>query len=480
MTNSLSSTTPDPRRWKALALLCTAFFMVILDSAIVVVALPSIDADLGFSAGDLQWVLSAYLLSFGGLLLLGGRAADLLGRRRVFMVGTVLFALASLGAGLAGSVAALIAARVVQGMAAAIMTPTALSIVTTTFEEGAERNKALGIWAAIGGIGATAAWLVGGPITDGLGWEWIFFINVPVAIAVAALSPVLLNESRDTGHGRRFDIAGAVTITAALVALVYAVVEAPKVGWADGQTLGLLALSAVLIALFAAIEARTEAPLAPLRVFRSRALVGGNLVLFALGMVAFGMPFILTQYAQGVLGYTALEFGLASVVMPVGAAIGSIGGQAIATRAGLRPVATVGLALTGLGCLFLTQVSVDGSYLGDIFLALLVFGPGLGATYVAGSIGSLAGVNEADAGLASGLNNSSFQIGGAVGVAILSTVAVSQADGSNPLVALTNGFQSAFAVAIVFAVVGLLAAVALLGKLRLPVPTPEPAAARAD
>jgi EmrB/QacA subfamily drug resistance transporter len=480
MTNSLSSTTPDPRRWKALALLCTAFFMVILDSAIVVVALPSIDADLGFSTGDLQWVLSAYLLSFGGLLLLGGRAADLLGRRRVFMVGTLLFALASLAAGLAGSVAALIAARVVQGVAAAIMTPTALSIVTTTFEEGAERNKALGIWAAIGGIGATAAWLVGGPITDGLGWEWIFFINVPVAVAVAALSPVLLNESRDTGHGRRFDVAGAVTITAALVALVYAVVEAPKVGWADGQTLGLLALSAVLIALFVGIESRSAAPLAPLRVFRSRALVGGNLVLFALGMLAFGMPFILTQYAQGVLHYSPLEFGLASVVMPVTAAIGSIGGQAIATKAGLRPVATVGLTLTGLGCLFLTQVSVDGSYLGDIFLALLVFGPGLGATYVAGSIGSLAGVNEADAGLASGLNNSSFQIGGAVGVAILSTVAVSQADGSNPLVALTNGFQSAFAVAIVFAVVGLLAAVALLGKLRLPVPTPEPAAVRAD
>ena len=220
--------------------------MVILDSAIVVVALPSIDAELGFSTGDLQWVLSAYLLSFGGLLLLGGRAADLLGRRRVFMVGTVLFALASLACGLAGSVAALIAARVVQGVAAAIMTPTALSIVTTTFEEGAERNKALGIWAAIGGIGATAAWLVGGPITDGLGWEWIFFINVPVAIAVAALSPRLLRESRDTAHGRQFDVAGAVTITAALVALVYAVVEAPQQGWTDGQTLGLLALAAVL------------------------------------------------------------------------------------------------------------------------------------------------------------------------------------------------------------------------------------------
>ena len=272
--------------------------MVILDSAIVVVALPSIDADLGFSAGDLQWVLSAYLLSFGGLLLLGGRAADLLGRRRVFMFGTALFALASLACGLAGSVAALIAARVVQGVAAAIMTPTALSIVTTTFAEGAERNKALGIWAAIGGVGATAAWLVGGPITDGLGWEWIFFINVPVALAVVALSPVLLRESRDREHGRRFDVAGAVTITAALVALVYAVVEAPKRG------LGRRPDARPARALGRADRAvrrdrgRSAAPLAPLRVFRSRALVGGNLVLLALGMLAFGMPFILTQYAQ--------------------------------------------------------------------------------------------------------------------------------------------------------------------------------------
>ena len=482
MSISLPSTAPDPRRWKALALLCTAFFMVILDSAIVVVALPSIDAELGFSSGDLQWVLSAYLLSFGGLLLLGGRAADLLGRRRVFMAGTALFALSSLACGLAGSVAALIAARVVQGVAAAIMTPTALSIVTTTFEEGAERNKALGIWAAIGGIGATAAWLIGGPITDGLGWSWIFFINVPVALAVVALSPALLRDSREMGHGRQFDVAGAVTVTAALVALVYAVVEAPEVGWTDGQTLGLLAISAMLTALFIAIEARSAAPLAPLRVFRSRALVGGNLVLFTLGMLAFGMPFILTQYAQGVLHYSPLEFGLASVVMPVMAAVGSIGGQALATKVGLRPVATVGLALTGLGCLLLTQVSVDGSYLADIFLGLLVFGPGLGAAYVAGSIGSLAGVAESDAGLASGLTNSSFQIGGAVGVAILSTVALSEADGMDPLAALTNGFQSAFAVAIIFAVVGLLAAVALLGKLRVPMPGPsaEPAAAGAD
>ncbi|HEX6021284.1 MAG TPA: MFS transporter, partial [Solirubrobacter sp.] len=243
-------TQPDPRRWKALALLCTAFFMVILDSAIVVVALPSIDADLGFAAGDLQWVLSAYLLSFGGLLLLGGRAADLLGRRRMFMTGTALFALASLACGLAGSADVLIVARIVQGVAAAVMTPTALSILMTTFEEGAERNKALGIWGAIGGIGATSAWLIGGPVTDELGWEWIFFINVPVAVAVAALSPALLRETRDSALRRRFDLAGAVTITGALVALVYAVVEAPDTGWADAQTLGLFAISALLLALF--------------------------------------------------------------------------------------------------------------------------------------------------------------------------------------------------------------------------------------
>ncbi len=367
---------PDPRRWKALALLCTAFFMVILDSAIVVVALPSIDADLAFSAGDLQWVLSAYLLSFGGLLLLGGRAADLLGRRRMFIVGTGLFALASLGAGLAGTSEALLTARVVQGVAAAIMTPTALSIVMTTFPEGAERNKALGIWGSTGAIGGTAAWLVGGPITDGLGWEWIFFINVPVAAVVAALSPVLLRESRAAAAQRRFDVAGAVTITAALVALVYAVVEAPEAGWGDGQTLGLLALAAVLTAVFAGIESRSAAPLAPLGVFRSRSLVGGNLVLFALGTMGFGVPFILTQYAQEVLGWSPIQFGLASVVMPVTAVIGTFTAQAIATKGGVRRVAVVAMALTGLGSLLLTQVSVGGSYLGDLFFALLHPRPG--------------------------------------------------------------------------------------------------------
>src|SRR5215213_310621 len=457
---------PDPRRWKALALLCTAFFMVILDSAIVVVALPSIGADLAFSAGDLQWVLSAYLLTFGGLLLLGGRAADLLGRRRMFIVGTAVFALASLGAGLAGSSGALLTARAVQGMAAAVMTPTALSIVMTTFPEGAERNKALGIWGSTGAIGGTAAWLIGGPVTDGLGWEWIFFINVPVAALVAALSPLLLHESRAPVGRRRFDVAGATTITAALVALVYAVVEAPEAGWADDQTLGLLALAALLTVVFVGIEWRSAAPLAPLGVFRSRSLVGGNLVLFALGTMGFGVPFILTQYAQEVLGWSPIQFGLASVVMPVTAVIGTASAQAIATRGGVRQVAVAAMALTGVGSLVLTQVSVGGTYLGDLFFALLMLGPGIGAAYVAGSIASLTGVAESEAGLASGLNNASFQIGGAVGVALMSTVAVSGAGGAGSLAALTDGYQSAFAVAIAVAALGAVAAGLLLGSRR--------------
>ena len=299
----------DPRRWKALALLCLANLMVILDAQIVILALPSIKADLGLSAGGAQWVMSAYLLSFGGLLLLGGRSADLLGRRSMFTAGTGLFLVSSLGCGLAWSGAVLIAARVVQGVSAAIMAPTALSILMTTFEEGAERNKALGVWSAIGGTGATAALLIGGPLTDGLGWEWIFFINIPVALALLALAPRLLRESRGQVSERIYDVRGAVTVTAALVLLVYAVVEAPDTGWGDVQTIGLLIASAVLAALFALVESRTPAPLAALRIFRSRTLVGGNLVLAALGMVAWGMSLTVSLYAQQVLGYSAFASG---------------------------------------------------------------------------------------------------------------------------------------------------------------------------
>jgi EmrB/QacA subfamily drug resistance transporter len=456
------STRPDPRRWRALGLLCLAFFMVILDAQIVILGLPSIEADLGLSAAGTQWVLSAYLLCFGGLLLLGGRSADLLGRRRMFMVGTGIFLVASLACGLAWSGGILIAARVVQGISAAIMAPTALSILMTTFEEGSERNKALGIWSAVGGVGATSALLIGGPLTDGLGWEWIFFINIPVAVALLALSPRLLRESRDSECIRCFDLTGAVTITAALVALVYAVVEAPDAGWGSTQTLGLLVASAALVAVFGMVESRSPYPLLPLRILRSRTLVGGNLVLGALGMVAFAMSLIVSLYAQQVLGYSAIEFGLGTAVMTVGAVIGSTFGQAIVTRIGARAVAAVGFVLIGAGCLLLTGVSADGTYFGDIFFGLLIFGPGLGATYVAASVATLSGVAESESGLASGLNNAAFQIGGALGTAVATTVAVASADGPDPLGALTEGFQSAFGAAITFPALGLICTILLL------------------
>ena len=324
----------DSRRWQALALLCGAFFMVLLDGTITLVALPSIGADLGFSKQDLQWVLSAYALTFGGLLLLGGRVADLLGRRRVFMAGVLFFTVASLTCGLAWSPTALLAARVVQGVGAAIMTPTALSIISTTFTEGSERNKALGIWGALGGIGATTAWLIGGPLVDGPGWRWIFFINVPIGLAALALSPRLLRESRAALTGRSYDPAGALTITGALVLLVYAVVEAPGAGWGDARTILPLAGSGLLLAAFTLVELRHHAPLVPLRIFRSRTLAGADVVTVLIGAVAVGMPFVLTLYAQQVLGYSALKFGVSTVVLALGATAGAIAGQGAVLKAG--------------------------------------------------------------------------------------------------------------------------------------------------
>ena len=465
----MHATTPDPRRWWALALLCGAFFMVILDAAIVTVALPSIQTDLGFTAQGLQWVVSAYALTFAGLLLLGGRAADLLGRRRVFMVGLVLFTLASLLCGFAWSGEALIAARAFQGIGAAVMTPTALSIITTLFPEGAERNKALGIWGALGGFGATTAWLIGGPLVDGLGWEWIFFLNVPFGLLALALIPVLLPESRAVTARRSYDPAGALTITGALVLLVYAVVEAPATGWTSARTLLLFAGSAALFAGFVLIESRHPAPLVPLRLLRSRALVGANAVMLLFATVAFGMPFILTLYAQQVLGYSAVKFGLTSVVFPAMAAVGSIVGQSVVLRIGFRPVAAIGMALMGGGSLLLTQVSVGGSYFGDLFFGLLVFGPGIGLAFVTATVAAFAGVAEHESGIASGLSNTAFQMGAAIGTAIVATVAVSQTDSylaananASPLVALTEGFQSAFLAAAVLAGIGLVLALFLL------------------
>ena len=469
----MSTAAPDPRRWWALALLCGAFFMVILDAAIVIVALPSIEGDLGFSAQGLQWVISAYALSFGGLLLLGGRAADLLGRRRVFMVGIAFFTLASLLCGLAWSPAALIAARAIQGVGAAVMTPTALSILMTLFEEGPERNKALGIWGALGGIGGTAGWLIGGPLVDGPGWEWIFFMNIPLGVVAFLLCPLLLPESRGAGVRRSYDPLGAISVTGALVLLIYALVEAPDAGWGSAQTIGLFAGSAALLAAFTAIEARAKAPLVPLRILRSRTLVGANAVMVLMATTGFGLPFLLTLYAQQVLGYSALKFGLTSVVMPLAAAAGSIIGQGVVLRVGFRPVAAAGMVLMGVGGLLLTQVSVDGSYFGDIFLALVIFGPGIGLSFVTSSIAALAGVAEQESGLASGLNNTSFQLGAALGVAVVSTVAVSRTEdfiaengaGNMPL-ALTEGFQSGFLACGVLAGIGLVLSLLLLGRSR--------------
>jgi EmrB/QacA subfamily drug resistance transporter len=465
--------TPDPRRWWALALLCGAFFMVILDGTIVLVALPAIQADIGFSEQGLQWVLSAYALTFGGLLLLGGRAADLLGRRRLFMTGVLFFTAASLMCGLAWSPAALLAARVAQGVGAAIMTPTALSIISTTFPEGAERNKALGIWGALGGIGATAAWLIGGPLVDGPGWEWIFFINIPLGLAALALSPRLLSESRAALTRRSYDPAGALTITGALVLLVYAVVEAPDVGWGDAQTILVVAGSALLLAAFALIESRHRAPLVPLRLLHSRTLVGANAVMLLVGALAVGMPFVLTLYAQRVLGYSAVKFGLSSVVLAVAVTVGAIVAQAAVLKVGSRPVAATGMALMGAGSLLLTQVSVSGSYFGDIFFGLLVFGPGVGFAFVTATVAALADVAEHEAGLASGLSNTALQIGAALGVAIVTTVAISRSEdylaantGANPLVVLNEGLQSAFLALVVMAGIGMALALLLPGRPR--------------
>jgi EmrB/QacA subfamily drug resistance transporter len=463
----------DPRRWKTLALLCGAFFMVLLDATIVLVALPSIGADLGFSERGLQWVLSAYALAYGGLLLLGGRAADLLGRRRLFMTGVLLFTGASLMCGLAWSPAALLSARVVQGVGGAIMTPTALSIISATFPEGAERNKALGIWGGLGGIGAAAAWLIGGPLVDGPGWDWIFFINIPLGLAALALSPVLLRESRGAPPRRSYDPAGALTITGALVLLVYALVEAPDVGWQDAQTILLFAGSAVLLVAFALVESRHRAPLVPLRFLRSRTRVAANTVMLLAAALAVGIPFVLTLYAQQVLGYSAVEFGVGSAVLAITVTVSAIFAQAAVLKVGFRPVAVTGMALVGAGSLLFTQVSVGGSYFGDIFFGLLVAGPGIGLAFVTATVAALAGAAEDESGLASGLSNTALQIGGALGVAIVTTVAVSRSadflaanEGANQLLALNEGFQSAFLALVVLAGIGLAPALLLPGRPR--------------
>lgn len=453
------------RRWAALALLCAANFMVILDSQIVLLALPSIERDLGFSAGGAQWVLSAYLLGFGGLLLLGGRTADLVGRRRTFLAGTVLFLVSSLLCGLAWTGGALIGARVVQGVSAALMAPSALAVVTAMFVEGPERNKALAIWSSVGGFGATAALLVGGTLTGALGWPWVFFLNVPVAVALLALGPVLLSESR--GRARAYDPAGALTITLAVSAAVYGIVRAPETGWTGASTLVALGAAVVAGALFGWIESRSAAPLVPLRIFRSRRLTGGNLVMLLTAMGAFGTSFTVSLYAQGVLHYSPLRFGLATAVLPVMAVVGSYTAQAAIGRVGVRPVAMTGMASMAAGCLALGRVTAGSDYVSGLLPGLFLFGLGLGSCAVAASVAALSGATERDSGLASGLNTAAFQLGGALGVAVAATVVASRADA-------LSGFRAAFDTSAMITLAGVAVAGLLLAMpARRRVPEPE-------
>jgi EmrB/QacA subfamily drug resistance transporter len=480
----------DPRRWWALTLLCVAFFMVLLDATISIVALPSIGTALHFSISGLQWVLSAYALTYGGLLLLGGRSADLLGRRRMFIAGVFVFTAASLVCGLAWSPGALLTARVFQGIGAAVMTPTALSIIVTTFTDSTERNKALGIWGALGGIGAATAWLIGGPIVDGPGWRWIFFINIPVGVAALALAPGILQESRAELTRRSYDPAGALAITGALVLLVYAVVEAPTVGWGDVQTILMLAGAALLVIAFILIEARQDAPLVPLGIFRSRALSAADALMILVATVAVGMPFVLSLFAQQVLGYSALKFGVSSVVLAVGVTVGAIGAQGAVLKAGFRGVAIPGMVLIAGGCLLLTQLSVGSGYFPYILFGLLAGGLGIGLAFVTATVAALTGVAAQEAGLASGLSNTALQVGGAIGVAITTTVAVSRSHsyaaanaGAAPHAVLAHGYQSAFVACVVLAAIGLVLAFLLPGRPPSPAqqaPEPVPASAEAS
>jgi EmrB/QacA subfamily drug resistance transporter len=446
-----------------LILLCLANFMTILDSQIVIAALPSMERNLGVSPQGGQWILTANLLTFGGLLLLGGRAADLLGRRLVFQVGTALFLVVSLLSGLAPNGGMLVSARFVHGVAAALMAPTALSILATTFREGAARNKALAAWSGIGGTGATSGLLLGGALTQSLGWRWIFFINVPVAVLMLALSPFLLPENTKPVRRTSFDLAGAVAVTGALVLLVYAVVEAPSVGWTAASTIAWIVVSAALLVVFTVIEARSKAPLLPLAMLRSPRLSGGNLGTIVYAMAVFGLSYLVALYTQMVLGYSPLHYGVSTSAMPLAAVAGAFIAQFAITRTSARLVGTTSMLLMGAGLLLLLQIPVAGVYFRDLFPGLILFGLGLGGTSVACSVAALAGVAERDSGLASGINSASFQIGGALGVALIATVVASAAARPTPA-ALTGAFRDGFAACAVITAVGALVTLTMLRK----------------
>src|SRR4051812_5218010 len=449
------------KRWKALAVLGIAYLMVVLDVAIVNVALPSIQSDLGFTPENLQWVVSGYALTFGGFLLLGGRAGDLLGRRRIFMAGLALFSATSLVCGLATSDGMLVAARVLQGAAGALLAPSVFSIVMVTFAEGRERNLALGILGGIAGSGAAIGVLLGGVLTEYAGWEWIFFVNVPIGFGALALVPRLVQESKLENARRHFDALGAVVITASLLMLVYALTQANSAGWSSLQTIGLIILSVVLMGVFVVVEQRSPAPLVPLSFFRNRTPTGANIIGFGLGTSIFGMFFLLSLYMQQVLGFSALKTGVGYLAVALTAVVASGISQALVTRLGVKPVLATGLGLLTAGLLYFTQISVDGSYVSDLLPGFLLVGVGLGFSFVPVSIAALAGISHREAGLASGLINTTQNIGGAVGLAILTTVSTTHTEnaiksGTDRLTALTEGFSLAFWVGAGFAVAALI------------------------
>ena len=461
----------DKRRWLGLAVIVAAQFMVVLDVAIVNVALPSIKTDLGFSQESLQWVITAYSIFFGGVLLLGGRLADLLGRRRLFMVGLVVFTASSLLDGLAWSESSLIAFRSLQGLGAALLSPAALSILTTTFREGRERNLALGIWGAASGSGGAAGVLLGGALTSALSWSWIFFINVPVGLLVLGLTPWLLRESRADLKHRYFDFAGAATITAGLMMLVYAMTHATQHGWATVETIGLLAASAALVIAFVVVELRSKAPLLPMRIFRLRTLAASNATGLLVSGAIFSQFLLLTLYMQQVLHYSALKTGVAYIALTVSIIGFSAVSQALVSRFGIRWVLSAGLVLSAVALVLFARLPVHGTYFADLFPAFLLSGIGLALAFIPMSIGGLTGVTQADAGIASGLINTSQQIGGAIGVAVAVTIAttftnrfVDAHSGATPLggAALTHGFEIAFYVLAAIAAFGAVLAAVLI------------------
>jgi EmrB/QacA subfamily drug resistance transporter len=462
--NFVRNSAKHERRWSALALVVTAQFMVILDVAIVNVALPSIKTDLHFSTTNLQWVISAYAILFGGALLLGGRLADLLGRRRLFVTGLALFSAASLLCGLAWSETSLIAFRGLQGLGGALLAPAALALLMTTFAEGRERNLALGIYGAASGSGAAVGVLLGGVLTSYLSWSWIFFINVPVGLAAIALTPWLLRESRADLPHRHFDFAGAASITAGLMLLVYALTRATSDGWGSSTTLVLLAGAAALVLAFVGIELRSRSPLLPLRIFRLRTLSAANATMAIVGAVAFSEFFLLTLYLQDVLHYSAVQTGVAFTGFALTVVVISNVAQAVVGRIGVRASLTAGLLASAASVAFLTRLPVDGHYFWDLFPAFVLGGAGMGFSFVPVTIASLTGVERGDAGIASGLINTSRQIGGAIGIAAISAIAATSTSnylhshtGASSGVALDHGFQTGL-----YVLTGLLVAGALI------------------